>query len=56
MKTFERVCIEDYKTLERGKIYITSQPDEKATVMVFTQHWIPDVPMEIFSGAKEFTS
>ena len=55
MKTFERVCIEDYKTLRRGEIYITSQLDEKATVVVFTQHWIVDVPVEIFDGEKEFT-
>ena len=66
MKTFERVCIEDYiveyngsygikKTLQRGQIYLTSEPDEKETVTVFTSHWISGIPVEIFAGEKEFT-
>ena len=67
MKTFERVCIKDYsveytdggygvkRTFQRGQIYLTSEPDEKATVMVFTNYWISGVPVKIFAGEKEFT-
>ena len=67
MKTFERVCIKDYSveytdggygvkmTFQRGQIYLTSEPDEKATVTVFTSHWISGIPVEIFAGEKEFT-
>lgn len=61
-KTFKRVCIKSYTvtdgdksfTIERAKEYITS-PEHNGTVTVFTQYWIPLVPVEIFAGEIEFT-
>ena len=56
MKTFERVCIKDFKPyIKRGKIYLTS--DEKdGTVTVFTSYWIFDVPVSVFAGGFLFTT
>jgi len=56
MKTYERVCIKDFEPyLKRGKIYITSA-EEDGKVTVFTSQWIPDVPVDIFSGSVVFTN
>jgi len=67
MKTFERVCIVDYSveyteggygvktTFQKGKTYLTSDVNEKSTVTVFTSRWISGIPVEIFTGEKEFT-
>jgi hypothetical protein len=62
MKTFKRVCVEDYTivddagtsfTLKRAKEYLTS--DEKdGKVTVFSTYWVR-VPVRIFAGAESFT-
>ena len=55
MKTFERVCIKDYESyLEFGKKYITSA-ERDGRVTVFTNYWIPDVPVDVFAGEVVFT-
>lgn len=62
MKTFNRICIEDYSvsdgentaTVERGKEYITSE-EEEGMVTVFTNFWFT-APVNVFAGEKEFTN
>jgi hypothetical protein len=63
MKTFERVCIQDYKLeaengdcliLNRGNLYITSEEDGKGTVVVFSSFWCR-VPASLFAGPKQLT-
>ena len=55
MRTFERVCIKDYKRyFKRGQIYLTSKEND-GRVTVFTNYWIPDVPVDIFAGEVVFT-
>lgn len=58
MKTFKRICIEDYTvtdrvgtsfTLRRGREYTTS-PERDGEVHVFSQYWLW-VPARIFAGA-----
>ena len=55
MKTFNRICIEDYDTIKRGKEYLTSDVNELGCVTVFTSDWIHGVPVEIFAGERVFT-
>lgn len=65
MRTFKRICIEDYVLeaengdrleLKRGEEYITSPEhfDEPDMVTVFASYWAR-VPMTIFAGARIFT-
>lgn len=58
MKTFKRVCLEDYTivdaegttfTVERAKEYTTSA-EKDGTVVVFSRYWVT-VPVRIFAGA-----
>ena len=62
MRTFERICIEDYTvraengdtlTLRRGEEYITSA-ERDGMVTVFSAFWVP-VPAAPFAGARVFT-
>jgi len=67
MKTFERVCITDYRIptgnnesgasqyfrLLKDKTYLTSAVSN-GKVVVFSTYWVT-VPIEIFAGEKEFT-
>lgn len=62
MRTFERVCIEDYRLeakngdvlqLKRGQIYLTSE-EHHGVVTVFTRFWVP-VPVRLFAGERVFT-
>jgi hypothetical protein len=62
MRTYKRICIEDYSlsaqngdsiTLKRGAEYITSDVED-GLVTVFTNFWVP-VPVSVFAGAKIFT-
>lgn len=62
MRTYKRVCIEDYTvsdkagnscSVERGKEYITSDSDG-AIVTVFKEFWAP-FPLDVFAGEKVFT-
>jgi len=62
MRTFERICIEDYTvraengdtlTLRRGEEYITSA-ERDGMVTVFSAFWVP-VPAALFAGARVFT-
>jgi len=53
MKTFRRICLQDYPiidgeksfVLQRGKEYITSLEQDDGTVIVFTRYWIRGVPV-----------
>lgn len=62
MRTYKRICIEDYIvedeavsfTLKRGKEYITT-PEDNGTVTVFTNYWLRDIPAKIFVAEKVFT-
>lgn len=62
MKTFNRICIEDYilvadnndtLKLKRGTEYLTSQ-EKDGMVTVFTGYWVK-VPVRLFAGEKPFT-
>lgn len=62
MKTFNRICIKDYKLkaldgekcqVYRGKEYTTSE-EKGGKVCVFTCHWFW-VPVEFFAGEVVFT-
>ncbi len=62
MKTYHRICIEDYTlkaqsgdcfSFERGKEYITSRK-KKNKVFVFSRYWVW-VPARVFAGAERFT-
>ena len=62
MRTFKRICIEDYTvraenddtlTLRRGEEYVTS-PERDGVVTVFSAFWV-NVPVSLFSGEREFT-
>ena len=62
MKTFKRVCIEDYTiidqegtsfTVKRAKEYITG-PEKDSALVVFSQYWVM-VPARIFAGEVSFT-
>ena len=60
MKTFDRICIEDYTvtegeisaTVHCGEEYITTE-ERDGTVTVFTDYWIRYVPVKIFAGGLE---
>lgn len=61
MRTFQRICVEDYTihdgekqfTLQRGHEYTTSSVrEEDGTVKVFSTYWV-DVPVTIFAGVRE---
>jgi hypothetical protein len=63
VRTFKRICIEDYTvqanngdslTLSRGKEYITSDHHEDGTVTVFANYWVRVRP-SLFAGARIFT-
>ena len=62
MRTFHRICIEDYSIVEgddrlelkRGKEYTTST-EKDGCVTVFSTYWAYGVPVSIFAGAKLFT-
>lgn len=64
MRTFKRICIEDYElsakngdrlTLARGHEYITSPTrEEDQTCVVFTNFWVR-VPATLFAGEKLYT-
>lgn len=59
MKTFHRICLQDYHVtdgkvsfvLKRGAEYITSVEREDGTVTVFTQFWISGIPVSLFGGS-----
>lgn len=62
MKTWKRICIEDYTVrddvgtvfaLTRGQEYLTSA-DRDGTVTVFSSYWV-NVPSTLFAGSKQFT-
>lgn len=62
MKTYKRICIEDYSLvaengdamhLKRGKEYTTSE-EKDGVVVVFTNYWAP-APIRVFAGEKVFT-
>lgn len=62
MKTFHRVCIEDYMVvakngdrfeLKRGKEYLTSE-EENGLVVVFSAYWVR-LPVTLFAGERIFT-
>ena len=64
MKTFKRVCLEDWTLqaengdtldLKRGKEYITSTENEDGEVVVYTNFWVA-VPARLFAGERLFTS
>jgi len=63
MKTFNRVCIEDFTVVDadkniaqvkRGQEYLTSEPYDDGTVIVFTNYWFK-VPLIHFAGERKFT-
>ena len=55
MKTYKRICTQDYfGYLKRGKEYLTSE-EKDGTVTVFTRKWIYGVPIKIFAGSVVFT-
>ena len=62
MKTFNRICLEDYTVtdgekvleLKRGKEYLTSEVN-KACVTVFSNYWAQGIPVSIFGGSIQFT-
>ncbi len=64
MKTYKRICVEDYTltddggdtlVLTRGKEYLTSAEHDDGTVTVFANFWAR-VPSSLFSGAHVFTA
>jgi len=63
MRTFHRICIEDYcitahngdkLELKRGREYLTSDVRGGDKVVVYSTFWVP-VPVDLFAGAKLFT-
>jgi hypothetical protein len=63
MRTYKRICIEDYTvkadngdtlTLLRGHEYITSAEREDGEVTVYSSFWVP-VPRRLFAGSRLFT-
>lgn len=62
MKTFERICLEDYEKsdsegnifkIKRGDICLTSIEKDNM-VTVFKNFWVK-VPISLFAGEKQFT-
>ena len=62
MKTFKRICIQDYSLeaengdrleLKGGKEYITTA-EKDGMVTVFTRFWVP-VAVSLFTGERPFT-
>lgn len=63
MRTFNRICIEDYELTAKngdcmkltwGRKYLTSAVRDDGTVIVLTNYWEP-APVAIFAGEWEFT-
>ena len=63
MRTYNRICIEDYEiedsegtkfNLKRGKEYLTSQ-EKNGEVCVFSTYWVY-VPSSLFAGERLFTA
>jgi len=64
MRTFQRICIEDYTitarngdsmSVKRGEEYITTaDPDDHGEVTVFGPFWAK-FPVRLFAGERVFT-
>ena len=64
MKTFKRICLEDWTlqaengdtlVLKRGQEYTTSAENADGEVTVFTSFWV-SVPVRLFAGERIFTT